>query len=676
MILVIPEYDCGPLCQPEWRLMAYVRKLLILFIAQYRLRFHDMDLARAHFREFAHQVPLLYFILSCNAVAVTAVYSPLAPALVSSIFPLILCTVAVIRGLWWSRRQQSNFSDSEIIHHIRKTGRLAVLMTAGFMIWGLLLYPYGNLEARAHLTFFLALTQVSTVFCLMPLRSAALSVATVATPPFFIFFLFADQGRMMPEAIMLAVVAAGMINILYRHNGTFSKLISSRSILRQRQLDTEKLSDENRRIAFTDPLSGLPNRRAMLARLEELSAAGHPGPDSLAVVFIDLDGFKVVNDLHGHAFGDKLVTQVGAALRSLVSDDTLLVRMGGDEFAALLEGPGAGARAERLAVKALDSLTLPFTVDAQQVRIGASIGVAADAAGTATPPELLRQADAAMYDIKSHGKGGIRAFDPSLDAGRDWRLQLEQEIAHGLEHAEFDVFYQPLVDAANLRISGVEALLRWPGRAAGPLAPDAFIEVAERSGLIQALGMYVLEKACRDLGELPGLNLSVNVSPTQFSHPEFSQQVISVLRRTGFSAHRLQLEITERHLIDHPERAHASIAMLKRRGVTFALDDFGTGFASLAYLQSYGFGCVKIDRSLVQKLDTDHKAGFLISGIVMMARGLDIKVVAEGVETERLTRKLQAAGCDLLQGYFFGRPAAIDTLRSIMLTSGWSTEAA
>lgn len=674
--MVIPEYDYRPLCQPEWRLMAYVRKLLILFLAQYRLRFHDMDLARAQFREFAHQVPLLYFILSCNAVAVTAVYSPLAPVLVSSIFPLILCTVAVIRGLWWSRRQQSSFSDSEIIHHIRKTGRLAVLMTAGFMIWGLLLYPYGNLEARAHLTFFLALTQVSTVFCLMPLRSAALSVATVATPPFFVFFLFADQGRMMPEAIMLAVVAAGMINILYRHNGTFSNLIRSRSILRQRQIDTEKLSDENRRIAFTDPLSGLPNRRAMLARLEELSIANQSGPHTLAVMFVDLDGFKVVNDMHGHAFGDKLVTQVGAALRSLVSDDTLLVRMGGDEFAALLEGPDAGVRAERLAAQALDCLTAPLTVDARQVHIGASIGIAIDDRGNLTPLELLRQADAAMYDVKSHGKGGIRLFDPSLDAGRDWRLQIEKELAHGLEKEEFDVVYQPLVDAADLRISGVEALLRWPGRAAGPLAPDAFIEVAEGSGMIQALGMYVLEKACRDLHELPDLRLSVNVSPTQFSHHDFTNQVIAILRKTRFSAHRLQLEITERHLIDHPERAHAAIARLKRRGVTFALDDFGTGFASLAYLQSYGFGCVKIDRSLVQKLNTDRKAGFLISGIVMMAKGLDIKVVAEGVETERLARKLQVAGCDLLQGYYFGRPEGIDILRSRTITTGRSTEAA
>ncbi|MFN4184316.1 MAG: putative bifunctional diguanylate cyclase/phosphodiesterase [Hyphomonas sp.] len=656
--------------------MPYVRKLLIILVAQYRLQFLDMDLARAQFREFVHQVPLLYFILSCNAVAVLAVYSPFAPTLLSSVFPIILCTVAAIRGLWWSRRRHSSFSDSEITRHIRTTGTLAVIMTAGFMIWGLLLYPYGDADAKGHLTFFLALTQVSTVFCLMPLRSAALSVATVATPPFLIYFLFADQGRMMPEAIMLAVVAGGMINILYRHNGTFSKLISSKRTLRQRQMDTQRLSDENRKIAFTDPLSGLPNRRAMLARLEELSSAPRPGPDRIALVFVDLDGFKVVNDLHGHTFGDKLVTQIGATLSSLLSDQAMLVRMGGDEFAALLEGPGAAEKAERLAERALNCLTLPIDVEGQQVRIGASIGIAADVDGTVEPFELLRRADAAMYEVKSNGKGGIRAFDPSLDAGRNWRMQVEKEIAQGLDRQEFDVVYQPIVEASDLSISGVEALLRWPGRAAGPLAPDEFIEVAEGSGLIQALGMYVLEKACRDMRVLPGLRLSVNVSPTQFSHPDFAKDVISILKNTGFSAHCLQLEITERHLIDHPDRAHASIRALKRRGVVFALDDFGTGFTSLAYLQSYGFGCVKIDRSLVHKLKTDRKAGFLISGIVMMAKGLDIRVVAEGVETERLARKLKVAGCDQLQGYHFGRPAPISVIMARAGTLDWTTEAA
>ena len=645
-----------------------LQSALSLLASQYRLQSDDMDLARAQFREFVHQVPLLYFILSCNAAAVAVTFVPFADPLLSCVFPLVLCAVAAYRGIWWSRRRRSNFTDAEIIRHIRTTGTLAVVMTTGFMVWGLVLYTYGDTNAKAHLTFFLALTQISAVFCLMPLRSAALSIATVATAPFFIYFMLVDGGRMAPEALMLALVAGGMIVILYRYNRTFSKLIRSQRNLRQRQEETQKLSDENRLIAFTDPLSGLPNRRALLARLEAVSAASRPGPDTLAVVFIDLDGFKVINDLHGHQFGDRLITEVGRILNAIRPDQAMLVRMGGDEFALLIEGAGAGDRASRFAGQALEDLTLPLSISGRELHVGASIGIAVDADDTASPFELLRRADAAMYAVKANGKGGIRAYDPSLDEGRIWRHQIEQEIAAGLGRAEFDVVYQPLVDARDQGVVGVEALVRWPGRPAGPLNPDEFIGIAEGSSLIQALGMYVLERACRETRDAKGLRLSVNVSPTQFSHPDFERQVMQVLALTGFAPERLQLEMTERHLIDYPERAAQAIESLRARGVEFALDDFGTGFTSLAYLQAYAFSCVKIDRSLTMRLESDPKANYLISGLVQLARGLDVRVVAEGVENERVAVLLRAAGCHELQGYHFGRPGPLaQTVSSEMM---------
>src|SRR3990167_4572841 len=526
-----------------------------------------------------------------------------------------------------------------------------------------MLYPFGDEVAKGHLTFFLALTQISAVFCLMPLRSAALSVATVATAPFFIYFMMADGGRMVPEAAMLALVAGGMVVILYRYNLTFAKLIRSQHILRQRQAETQKLSDENRQIAFTDPLSGLPNRRALLARLEAVAQAPRLGADRLAVVFIDLDGFKTINDLHGHQFGDRLITVVGETLGSVQPDESMLVRMGGDEFALLIEGPGATRKALLFAEQALDRITIPLKISSRQLQVGASIGIAVDDDGKSGPFELLRRADTAMYDVKANGKGGIKVYEPSLDQDRVRRHVLEQEIANGLGRSEFSVVYQPLVDARDSRIVGVEALIRWPGRPAGPLNPDDFIGVAEGSGLIQALGMYVLERACRETKAIDGLRLSVNVSPTQFSHPDFERQVIQILHLTGFDPERLQLEITERHLIDYPERARLAIEALRARGIGFALDDFGTGFTSLAYLQSYGFSCVKIDRSLTQRLETDSKANYLISGLVQMAKGLDVSVVAEGVENELLARMLTAAGCNELQGYYFGRPGPLAAIK-------------
>lgn len=639
--------------------MLSLKRTFTLLLNQYRVQTGDMDLCRAQFREFVHQVPLMYFILSWNAVAVAFTFREHAGPVLSCGIALVLCAVAVVRGRWWTRNGNRNFSDAEIIRQIRRTSLLAIILTGMFTIWAIALYPHGDMQAKAHLTFFLALTQISSVFCLFPLRSAALSVATVATVPFFLYFSLADNGRMMPEAIMLSLVAGGMVVILYKYNITFSKLIRSRKILHQRQLETQKLSDENRRIAFTDPLSGLPNRRALLSRLEEISGLPREAPGRLAVVFIDLDGFKEINDFHGHQLGDQLITEVGRTLSSLRRGQSMLVRMGGDEFALLIEGENAGEEAQQFSAEALERLVQPQTILDRQLQIGASIGVAIDADGRTDPFELLRRADTAMYAVKAHGKRGVQVYDPRLDEGRLWRHQIEQEIADGLGRCEFDVVYQPIVDARTEETVCVEALVRWPGRPAGALSPDEFIGIAEGSGTIQALGMYVLERACREIRDIDGMRLSVNVSPTQFNNPDFCCHVQEILTLTGFPPERLQLEITERHLIDYPERASLAIDTLRDLGVSFALDDFGTGFTSIAYLQSFGFSCVKIDRSLTKRLEHDPKAGYLISGLIQMARGLDVSVVAEGVENEGLATSLRMSGCRHLQGYYFGRPGPL-----------------
>lgn len=636
-----------------------LKRALATFVDQYRLQTGDMDLCRAQFREFVHQVPLLYFILSWNAVAVAFTFRDFASPWVSCVFPAVLCTVACVRGFWWSRNGLATFSDAEIIRHIRTTGILAVVLTAAFTLWTFLLYPYGDSQTKSHLTFFLALTQISSVFCLFPLRSAALSVATVATLSFLAYFAVVDNGRMLPEAVMLTMVAGGMVVILYKYNSTFSMLIRSQYSLRQRHLETQKLSDENRQIAFTDALSSLPNRRALLSRLEKIADVQSREPGQLAMVFIDLDGFKEINDFHGHQFGDHLITEVGRTLNSLRSEHSMLVRMGGDEFALLIEGEDAGQDAQRFATLALERLTQPVTILGRQFQIGASIGISVDADGLIAPFELLRQADTAMYAVKANGKHGIQLFDKALDEGKMWRHQIEQEIADGLGRSEFNVVYQPIVETRTGSVTCVEALVRWPGRPGGPLSPDEFIGIAEGSGTIQALGMYVLERACRETRDIRGLNLSVNVSPTQFNNPDFCKHVQQILLLTGFPPKRLQLEITERHLIDYPERASQAIETLRDLGVSFALDDFGTGFTSIAYLQSFGFSCVKIDRSLTKRLEDDPNAGFLISGLIQMARGLDVSVVVEGVETEALAATLRATGCKQLQGYYFGRPGPL-----------------
>ncbi|MDE1914916.1 MAG: EAL domain-containing protein [Sphingomonadales bacterium] len=648
----------------------------------YRLETGDGDLLRAQFRALIGQLPILYFALACNTIALACSVSVVNHPLLVIIFAVALCTVCAFRGVWWWQRRLAYFSESQIRRHIRNTAVLSLLISAAFMIWGLLLYGDADDVRRGQIAFFLAITQISCVICLMPLPVAALRVATVGTVPFCVYFLWIDPRDMFVEAINFALVAVAIVLLMFRQHRSFEALVRSRRDLRRRQVETRKLSDENRRIALTDALSGLPNRRALLARLDELreheQTPGHDG--AMAVIFLDLDGFKDINDAYGHEIGDAVIRRVASVLSevcSVVADRArvMLVRLGGDEFAALVEGEDAPARAATLAADALVALGQTILVDNHEFHIGASIGVAGDDRGEVGSYELMRRADTAMYRAKSDGKGGIRHYHAGFDADRRRRQQIEADLRGGLTRGEFDVAYQALVDAMSGELLGVEAFLRWPGRPGGALMPDAFMEIAEVTGLVHPLGRFVLRRACEEVGTQPGLMLCVNVSPAQFRHPGFEADVARILEETGFPPQRLQIEITEGYLVDHPDRARHAILAFQQMGVTVALDDFGTGFASIGYLQSYGFDCVKLDTSLSARLGRDPRAAMLVSGMIHMARGLDMRVVAEGVESEMQAGMLRLAGCDVLQGYHFGWPSSLrDVLGSFglrMVAASW-----
>lgn len=622
-----------------------------------RLDTSDPELTRAQFSSFSRQMPLLYGILLCNAFAIGMYFFDPAHALKTIVTPGIIGAVAVWRAIWWWRQSDlTGRSDASIASCLRRTCHLAVAMTLAFEAWCIWLYPDGDAYARSNLTFFLGLTEVSTVFCLMTLRPAAMRVALVSTFSFLSYFSWADGGRMLAQSVVLTLVCVGMIVVTHRFNLSFSELIRSQRVLRARQVEAEMLSEENRRIAFSDPLSGLPNRRELLMRLDRLETRPEIESDSLAVLFIDLDGFKLVNDEHGHQAGDALIRSICLRLSQHCPDHARLARVGGDEFAILLEAPAAQAEAEALAVALLEEVSLPVLVERHVLQVGASIGIAANTDEAATPRELLRRADTAMYHAKTAGKNQVAVYDAAFDQGRLHRLAVEAQIGRGLARGEFDVYYQPEVDALSGKIVAVEALLRWPRRPEGPLPPDEFIEIAEATGQIHPLGMFVLERACRDMAPFAKLRLSVNVSPAQFRDSHFERQVSHVLEQTRFPPERLQFEITEGYLLANPERVVRAVETFRKRGMSIALDDFGTGFTSIHYLRSYGFSHIKLDKSLLEGLSPGSKGTMLVTGAIMLACGLDMRVIAEGVETEEQAELLRQAGCHKLQGFLFGRP--------------------
>lgn len=415
-----------------------------------------------------------------------------------------------------------------------------------------------------------------------------------------------------------------------------------------------------REVARLDWLSRLPNRRALIERMEQGSERGDSEVKS--VVFIDLDGFKDVNDIYGHDTGDQLIVTLAKTFRENVPAGGMLARMGGDEFAMLQEEEGAHEKAVAYANGVLDFLNAPVQVGERVIHISASIGIASGSLQDCSSKELFRRADIAMYHAKLNGKGRLMHYDAELNRVREFQLRIEDDIRNGLARDEFEVWYQPVVDACSEKMVAVEALMRWPRRPAGPLPPDTFISIAETSGLIHALGQFVLRRACRDLQPLYDLKLSVNISPAQFRDPEFENKVARGLRENHFPAERLQLEVTETYVLENPERAGAAIANLKSLGMAVALDDFGTGYSSIGYLRRFNFDTIKIDKSLAGRVDGDAQAAALVSGTIRIASALGMAVTAEGVENSQQKALLREAGCDYLQGYYFSQPMPLEAL--------------
>ena len=622
----------------------------------------DVELVHAQFRAFSKQIPLLYFILAVNTMAVVATYAKFGHLWISVYTPTALCVVCVIRAIKWWRLGQTEIPYGFALRHMQTTNKLAFALAIAFSLWGMTLFPYGDAYAQSQVVFFLGLTMISCIFCLMHLRSAALGVTFAGVIPFCGFFLFANEGHFRAAAVNLALVSIGLIAMLTIYYRDFANLVASRRALIDKQAETQKLSDENFRLANIDSLSGLPNRRALMAELNAAHNASRANGAATAIVFVDLDGFKDVNDFHGHETGDQLITVVAARLKAFLAPGAILARLGGDEFAVLISEPSALELAEAFADIVVDVLRRPILIGERAIQVGASVGIACATPAECDAQELFRRADIAMYDVKANGKSGVQIYTPALDAERRRQQKLETQIREGLAAREFEVFYQPIVEAATQRIVAVEALARWPRRPGSEIGPDQFIPVAESTGLIHPLGLFVLRRACRDLCEIDNVNLSVNISPAQFRDPEFEAKVSAILIETGFPARRLELEMTEGYLIDQPQRAAAAIALLKAMGVSIALDDFGTGYSSIGYLKEYGFNRIKIDKSLTSQITSDPRTSVLINGAVYLANGLDMEVTAEGVETEEQETLLRLAGCRYLQGFRYYRPKPIAKL--------------
>lgn len=427
-------------------------------------------------------------------------------------------------------------------------------------------------------------------------------------------------------------------------------------------------AEENmaREEALRDRLSGLSNRDGLGLAVDRFVAEARQSKRNVLLLYLDLDGFKEVNDSYGHGTGDQLIRAVAAGLKVLIPQGAVLARIGGDEFAIAFLSDGENAAALQLSEQILDFLVDPLEIGRRVVVVGASIGIAMSPAGTIEREELVRRSDLAMYKAKEAGRARMTLYDPSMDADREQRNALELDLRNAIESGDLTLAYQPLVDATTQALTGVEALVRWNRPGHGPVSPEVFIPIAETSGLIESLGLFVLRKACETAKQWPELNVSVNVSPGQFRNPAFTDYVRYVLKQTEIEASRITLEITEGYMIQNPQRTRQSIERLKGLGVKVALDDFGSGFSSIGYLRQFGFDRIKIDRSLVMGVNEDKRQREMLQATVALARSLDIPVTAEGIETEGQAVAMRLFGCDCLQGYLFGKPMVAERITDML----------
>ena len=481
------------------------------------------------------------------------------------------------------------------------------------------------------------------------------------------------NGEIYPEWLTITAVVGTDKNI--------SNYIAAFFDITERKLAEEKIHN----LAFYDPLTQLPNRRLLFDRLNQAVATSTRNQTPAALLFIDLDNFKTLNDTRGHDIGDQLLIEVGQRLRGCIRERDTLARLGGDEFVVLLEylnedETQAALHARGVGEKVLKATSQPYMLKDVEHYSSSSIGISLFSNYRQTLDELLKQADTAMYAAKKAGRNTLRFFDPAMQEALELRSQLEAGIRKALPRQEFRLYYQLQVDSEHRPI-GAEALIRWPHPEEGMISPATFIPVAEDTGLILPLGQWVLQTACAQLKAWEAilhardLTLAVNVSAQQFRKPDFVNQVSEMIEQTLINPARLKLELTESTVLENVVDTIAKMQALKQLGVRFSIDDFGTGYSSLAYLTQLPLDQLKIDQSFVHNIGTKSTDAVIVQTIIGMANNLGLEVIAEGVETQDQRDFLWRAGCKLYQGYLFGKPIPSEEFMTSLISISTNSSA-
>jgi diguanylate cyclase (GGDEF)-like protein len=652
------------------------RRGLSGLLSVFALPVGDPDLARSQLESFSKQIPLLYIILTFNALALAATHLRVAPPFLTVVVPLILCGACYGRLIYWRRLDVARLDPEQRIRKLRTTMYLVAILGAAFTTWSLCLFPYGGPYVRCHVAYYMSITVISCILCLMHLRGAALVLTGIVLVPFTLFFLLTGNLVLIAIAVNLILVTIGLIIIMFRNYDDFSGLIRSRKVLLDRQREMQTLSDENRRIAYTDSLTGLPNRRQFLVTLDESLSAARGTDRPLAVALLDLDGFKSVNDVYGHAAGDWLLIDVGQRLAPLTGAGVFLARLGGDEFGVILTAFSSTDDIMAFGREMLERLRVPCLIRKTTVAVAGSIGVAIYPDAGQTAAELFERADYALYHGKLTQKGDVVIFSNTHERVVRQKAIIEQALRRADLALEMALVFQPIMDIASNRLVAFEALARWDSPDLPPIGPDVFLPVAERLGMIGDLTETLLAKALQEAQSWPpGITLCFNLSAFDLMRPNTMATVQRMVIRSGIEPQRIEFEITETAAMEDFVLVAEAIRQLHDLGSRVSLDDFGTGFSSLGHIHRLRLDKIKVDSSFVRDIDHSDTGPSIVRSIVALGAELGMEVIVEGVETETQRRILAGLGCRLMQGYLFGKPVSAGCVAALIAASDGIGEA-
>lgn len=607
-------------------------------------------LIKAQYIALSRQLPMMYFILLVNTLVLAGTHYLAAPAWLVVYCPLIMTVFGVMRAVEWWRVRNYIPGPEKMLAALRRTNRLAPLVAAAFTAWSLSLFPYGDVYGQAHVAFYMAITVIGCIFCMMHLLPAALATTAVVNTAFVVFFVSTNNITFIATALDVLLVSIAMLSILRVQYGDFTRLVNM-------QARTERLSDENRRLANLDSLTGLANRRQFFSQLDIMLPRARAQNERLAVGLIDLDGFKPVNDLYGHSVGDKLLYQVGQRLTSMLGETVQLARLGGDEFALIMTDAKSDEQLRLFGEQICSRMREPFLLVDIPIQISASLGIATFPDLASSETEVYEYADYALYQSKRNRPGTVCLFCAAHRQQLNRQGLTEQALRRANLHQEFHVMFQPIMDIHSQRTVAFEALARWTSAELGHVPPCEFIPIAERIGIVNRLTIPLLSKALQAAAAWPaGIRLSFNLSAHDCGSEEATQQIVQLIQDSPFDPSCLDLEITETAAIQDLAQTQRAIALFRSLGCGISLDDFGTGYSSLSQIHALSLTKLKVDRTFVTDIHLNPASFKIVKSLIALCQDMTLECIVEGVESDAELAALKSLGCTSAQGYLFSRP--------------------